>query len=171
MTPPDPGSLAQFLNYGGLGLLAILCLVVLGYNVWSLNSLVARAEPKKINAAKPLLLSQMGLSLIGLLAVGFGALYLEGMKSELEGMKAEAGRTQMAQVILDPWDSSLDPNILPAVMVGNSPLTERPINVVCTPDRPTTVRVDFGRFIRHKQGEARRMQEVMLPITAAMGAQ
>lgn len=164
MTPPDPGGFAQFLNYGGLGLLAILCLVILGYNVWNLNSLIARADPKRIAAAKPLLLSQMGVSLVGLLAIGFGAVYLEGMKTE-------GSRQQMAQVILDPWDSSLDANLLPAVRVGNDVMTKRPISVLCKPGEPTTVNIDFARFILHKQSEAKRMQDVLLPITAAMGTQ
>ena len=95
MSEAGVSSFSQFLNYGGLGLLAILCLVVLGYNVWSLNGLVAKAEPERISAARPLLLGQMGLSLVGLLAVGAGGIYLDQLKTDREN-------TRVAQIILDP---------------------------------------------------------------------
>jgi hypothetical protein len=166
MPPPDTNSLAAFLNYGGLGLLAILCLVVLGYNVWSLNALVSRADPKRITAAKPLLLTQMGVSLIGMLACGMGGIYLEGMKGE-----GERARKQMAQILVDPWDGSLDTAVMPAVKIGKEVIKDMPVNVLCTPDMPTTIKVDMGAFIRYKQGQAKKMQEVMLPLTAAMGGQ
>lgn len=163
MAPPDVGGFAQFLNYGGLGLLAILCLVVLGYNVWSLNALVAKAEPKRIATARPLLLAQMGVSLLGLLAVGFGALYLEDMK-------AEGTRKQMAQVLINPWDAKLQADVRPAVQVGDKAFSQQLVDVLCTPDKPT-VTIDFQRLIDHRLDEARAMKDALPSITAAMGQQ
>lgn len=162
MAAADPGSLSQFLNYGGLGLLAILCIVVLGYNVWSLNGLVAKADPKRINAARPLLLGQMAISLIGLLSVGAGGVYLDRMK-------VEDSKTRMAQVILDPWDPEADESALPAISIAGNRSVARPIRVVCAPGEPTTVTVDFSRYIRRRVQDSIAAQRVMLPIAAASG--
>ena len=164
MATPDPGGFAQFLNYGGLGLLAILCLVVLGYNVWSLNALVAKAEPKRITSARPLLLAHMGVSLIGLLAVGFGAIYLESITHEWK-------RKQRAQVLINPWNGSMAPAVRPAVQIGDKAISQQLVEVLCTPETPATVRVDFDPFINHVLSEARAMQQVLPPLTDALGAE
>ena len=159
MNPVEPASLSQFLNYGGLGLLAILCLVVLGYNAWSLNRLVATADPDRISAAKPLLLGQMAISGLGLLAVGSGGIYLDRLK-------VEDNRIRTAQIIIDPWDNELDERFLPAIRIGQSRLLERPINVICTPGQPATVTVDFERFIQHRISNSIAAQRALLPIGA-----
>jgi hypothetical protein len=160
MAAADPGALSQFLNYGGLGLLAILCLVVLGYNVWSLNALVAKADPKRISAARPLLLGQMAISLIGLLSVGAGGIYLDRMK-------VEDSRMRTVQVLLDPWDPLADASNLPAISIAGTRLVGRPARVVCTPGEPTTVYVDFSRYIRTRIQNGGAMKSVILPIAAA----
>lgn len=161
---PDGGvsSFTQFLNYGGLGLLAILCLIVLGYNVWSLNGLIAKAEPERINAARPLLLGQMGVSLVGLLAVGAGGIYLDRMK-------VEDTKTREAQIILDPWDEELDKDSRPMISLPGGAGVTRPIRVVCTPGEPATVTVNFDRYIRYRIQDSIKNQRALLPIAAASG--
>ncbi|HMG47411.1 MAG TPA: hypothetical protein VK614_08130 [Allosphingosinicella sp.] len=156
----ETASLSQFLNYGGLGLLAILCIVVLGYNVWSLNGLVAKAEPDRINAARPLLLGQMAISLIGLLAVGAGGIYLDRMKGE-------DSRIRSATIFLDPWDDGLDANSLPVIRIAGNRSLDRPINFDCTPGRPVTVMMNLEPFIRHRVQASMAAQRALLPIGAA----
>jgi hypothetical protein len=143
MDNPGVGDFSKFLNYGGLGLLAILCLVVLGYNAWSLNRLVATAEPAKVIAARPLLLTQMTVSLIGLLVVGAGAVYLEKIKND-------GSKIQSAQIIIDPWEKNIGSGYLPEIRLAGKSLIDRPINVTCTPGSPTTVTVDLDRFIAYR---------------------
>lgn len=156
----ETASLSQFLNYGGLGLLAILCIVVLGYNVWSLNGLVSRADPKRINAARPLLLGQMAISLIGLLSVGAGGIYLDRMK-------VEDNRVRSAQIFLQPWDDRLDANSLPMIRVGTARFTDQLINFDCTPGRPVTVMMNFEPFIRRRVQDGMAAQRLMAPLAAA----
>ena len=168
MAAADPGSLSQFLNYGGLGLLAILCLVVLGYNAWSLNGLVAKAEPKRVLAARPLLLAQMALSLVGLFAVGGGGIYLDQLKRDESRDKMESERERTAQITLEPWDSSLRPDLLPAIEIGGQRWTGRvPIQVACTPGRPQNVWIGLEAFIRHRAAEGLRAQRFLRPIDSA----
>lgn len=164
MITPDTGGFVQFLNHGGLGLLAILCLVVLGYNVWSLNALVAKADPKRISAARPLLLAQMGVSLIGLIAVGLGGIYLENGKQV-------SARKQMAQVLINPWDGRVAESVRPSVQIGEKAVSQQLVDVLCTPDKPATVRIDFDPFIEHVLSEARLMQQALPPLTDAVGGQ
>lgn len=160
MAEPDVGGFAQFLNYGGLGLLAILCLVVLGYNAWSLNGLVVKAEPSRIKAARPLLLAQMALSLVGLLAVGGAGIYLDQIR-------ADDRKERMAQILLDPaWDSGLDEGSRPAIKVGGKGSAERLIQVICTPEKPTVVEVNFERYIAHRIAVSKQAEDVLLPISA-----
>src|SRR4051812_48884993 len=100
-----PGlDISQWLNAGGLGVLAFLCLVVLGHNAWSLNALVKNADPKRINAARTLLLAQMAISLIGLLTIGAGAIFLDHLKAQ---------DVRKAEVTLLPWDEDLDARFQP----------------------------------------------------------
>jgi hypothetical protein len=162
MTESGVSSFSQFLNYGGLGLLAILCLVVLGYNVWSLNGLIAKAEPERINAARPLLLGQMGVSLVGLLAVGAGGIYLDRLK-------VEDSKTRVAQIILDPWDEEIDKDSRPIVSVPGGLGVTRPIRVVCTPGEPAIVTVNFDRYIRYRIENSIKSQRALLPISASSG--
>lgn len=157
MTEGGFSSFSQFLNYGGLGLLAILCLVVLGYNVWSLNKLLARARPERINAARPLLLGQMGISLVGLLAVGAGGIYLDRMK-------VEDSKVRSAQIILDPWDEEVDQDSRPMINVPKGATVARPIRVVCTPGEPATVTVNFDRYIRYRIQNSIASQRALLPF-------
>jgi len=153
-------ALSQFLNYGGLGLLAILCIVVLGYNAWNLNGLIAKAEPERISAARPLLLGQMAISLIGLLAVGTVGIYIDWMKGE-------DSRIQSAQIVLDPWDEGLDAGNSPDIRIAGTRTMDRPISVTCTPGRPITVRMNLEGFIRHRIQASMMAQSALLPIGAA----
>ncbi|HEY0627132.1 MAG TPA: hypothetical protein VGD10_10410 [Allosphingosinicella sp.] len=155
MDNPAVGGFSQFLNYGGLGLLAILCLVVLGYNAWSLNRLVATSAPAKVNAARPLLLAQMAVSLIGLFVVGAGAVYLENIKDR---------QTRMAQIIIDPWERNIDSSFLPDIRLAGKPLIDRPINITCTPGSPTTVTVDLDRFIAYRISKSIEAQRALPPV-------
>lgn len=158
MTDGGFASFSQFLNYGGLGLLAILCLVVLGYNVWSLNKLLAKARPERINAARPLLLGQMAISLVGLLAVGAGGIYLDRMK-------VEDSKIRSAQIILDPWDEEVDEGSRPKIQVPEGVNVARPIRVVCTPGEPATVTVNFDRYIRYRIDNSMKSQKALLPFS------
>jgi hypothetical protein len=162
MASADPASLSQFLNYGGLGLLAILCIVVLGYNAWSLNSLVAKAAPDRIQAARPLLLGQMGVSLVGLLAVGAGGIYLDRLK-------VEDNRVRTVEVVLDPWSTNLPGN--PNIRVRGSRSTERPISVPCTPGPPAVVNIDLQPLIDHRISSSRDVQPILAPLAHASGGQ
>jgi predicted membrane metal-binding protein len=140
-----PGSnfsfVPELLKYGGLGVLALLCLVVLGQNAWNLNSLVKTANPKRIAAARPLLLAQMAISIFGLLAVGAGAIFLERLRIEDQ-------RVRTATVILEPWDSDLDQRFRPVVLSGRRPLTS-PFEVNCEPGGRTHIAVNFRRYVDH----------------------
>lgn len=160
MQQADVGSLSQFLNYGGLGLLAILCLVVLGYNAWNLNNLIATAPPERVTAARPLLLWQMALSLVGLLMVGAGGIYLERVK-------AEDNKKRIAQVILDPWDDDLDIKYRPLIEVGGKrPDKIRPIEVLCTSNEFPIVRINVERYVRHRIESSLMAQNLLLPPIA-----
>lgn len=157
MDNPAIGGLSEFLNYGGLGLLAILCVVVLGYNAWSLNRLIATAQAAKVSAARPLLLAQMGVSLIGLLVVGAGAIYLENMKREDSKMR-------MAQIIIDPWESDIDSKLLPDIRVAGKSLSDRPVLVTCTPGSPATVMVNLERFLAYRASKSIEAQRALPPL-------
>jgi hypothetical protein len=159
VTDKTVGGFAEFLNYGGLGLLAILCLVVLGYNAWSLNRLVAAAAADRITAAKPLLLGQMALSLIGLLAVGGGAIYLDDARRG-------AAQDRMAQVLLDPWDEGVDAKLRPMIRIaGKEPGSERPLKVLCAAANYPTVEINMQRYIDHKVEESLWAQRRLLPVS------
>ena len=153
-------SLSQFLNYGGLGLLAILCVVVLGYNAWNLNALIAKGDPHRIEAARMLLLAQMGISLIGLLALAGGGIYLDGVRRD-------NARARMAEIMLDPWENGLDEKSRPVIHVSGTENITRPIKVICKPDEPATVTIDLEGFINHRIQEGNRNREILAPITAA----
>ncbi len=163
MGQAEIGTLPQFLNYGGLGLLAIACLVVLGYNVWSLNALIAKAQPQRITAARPLLLAQMGISLVGLFAVGFAAVYLDGVEKNDR-------KVRIAQVIIDPWDMTLDEKMRPEVKIVGEGTVDRMIEVMCKPEQSAKVMINLTRFIDHRIEERVRMNRVLIPIAADVPA-
>lgn len=141
-----PGlDISQWLNAGGLGVLAFLCLVVLGHNAWSLNSLIRNADPKRIDAARTLLLAQMAISLIGLLMVGGGAIFLDLLK-------VQDKQDRRAEVTLLPWDEDLDARYQPRVSVNGRTYADRPISVACTPNDPIRIRVNFNPYVLHRLG-------------------
>lgn len=157
MPQTDVGAFSQFLNYGGLGLLAILCLVVLGYNAWSLNALVAKADPRRISAARPLLLGQMALSLVGLLAVGGGGIYLDWMKTE-------DSKKRMAQILVDPWEDGLEVRHRPIIRIGGKePGQARPIQVLCSSGEMPTVQIDVERYVKHRIQNSLMAQSLLAP--------
>jgi hypothetical protein len=157
MMATDASSVTQLLNYGGLGLLALLCLVVLGNNAWSLNELVKKADAKRINAARPLLLAQMAVSLVGLLAVGGGAVWLE------------LAKTNGGIVLLDPpWDARLDQSQLPRITLDGRP-GSRPIRFNCRPGEPTMIEIDFEPYINHRCEEGIKNRETLALAPAGGG--
>lgn len=129
----------ELLKFGGLGVLALLCLVVLGQNAWNLNSLVKQADAKRITAARPLLLTQMSISIFGLLAVGAGAIFLERLS-------VEDRRDRIATVEVNPWNSELDQRFWPKVLIDEQRIA-RPFQVDCRPGRSTSIRVDFQSYV------------------------
>jgi hypothetical protein len=158
LTTTDASFVSQLLNYGGLGLLALLCLVVLGNNAWSLNQLVKKADTKRINAARPLLLAQMGISLIGLLAIGGGAVWLE------------LSKTSGAIVMLDPpWDARLDQSLLPRIRLPDGRPGSRPIRFNCTPGEPAMIEIDFEPYITHRCAEGIKARDALRPPTLSGG--
>ena len=153
---------SEFLNYGGLGLLGLLCLVVLGHNAWSLNALVKKAEPRRITAARPLLLAQMGLSLVGLFGVGLGAVYL----GQLE---LEDNRVRTTVVTLDPWDDQVEERYRPRIELPEGTALSRPLSITCAPGhRPAMVRVNFAPYIQHMVETGLKRRET-LPLPTLSG--
>lgn len=128
----------EILKFGGLGVLALLCLIVLGQNAWNLNSLVKTADAKRIAAARPLLLAQMSISIFGLLAVGAGAIFLERLS-------VEDRRVRTAALEVLPWSREWDASYRPEVFIGDERLA-RPFRVDCQPGG-TRVEVNFQRYL------------------------
>ena len=131
----------EILKFGGLGVLALLCLIVLGQNAWNLNSLVRQADPKRLAAARPLLLAQMSISIFGLLAVAAGAIYLESLRVEEQ-------RARVATLNLEPWNSDLAEDYRPVVLNGHERLTH-PFDVDCQPGGRTRIAINFRPYLNH----------------------
>ena len=138
------GFFAVFLNYGGLGVLALLCVIVLGYNAKNLNDLVRDGAPEKLVAARPLLLTQMGISLLGLLLAGGAAVYLAIGDQNLK-------RVQDVQLLLDPWDDPLDAKYRPHIRIGDHDVPPvRLISVPCKAGAATNLIVDIDPYVRYR---------------------
>lgn len=144
---------SELLKFGGLGVLALLCLVVLGQNAWNLNSLVKTADAKRITAARPLLLAQMSISIFGLLAVAAGAIYLERLRVEDQ-------RVRIATVDLEPWNSEWEESSRPVVLIGSRRLT-RPFEVACEPGGLTRIAVNFRPYLNRAASNAQANKDVL----------
>ena len=144
MDEKSAGFFAVFLNQGGLGVLALLCVMVLGYNTYNLNNLIKQGTTDQVTAARPLLLTQMGISLIGLLLAGGASFYLAVVDQA-------AKRVQPVELVLTPWESELDAKYRPQIRIDKQGVVgDQLVGVPCKPGAATNLIVDLDPYIRYR---------------------
>ena len=138
-------SLSSFLNYGGLGVLALVCVVVLGYGFQNLSNLIRNATVDRITAAKPLLQTQLIISFLGLVVVG-------GAASFLAVRDQDAKNVLPVHLAIYPWETQLDAKFRPLVTVDGAllnPPQPEPI-VKCYPGRESDWRIDLQPYVDYR---------------------
>ena len=143
MDANSAGFFSVFLNQGGLGVLALVCVIVLGYNAYNLTKLIKDGTTEQVTAARPLLVMQMGVSLIGLLLAGGAAAYLAIGDQDLK-------RAHNVQLVLDPWDDPLDAKYRPHIRIGDHDVPPvRLVDVPCTAG-VNNLLVDIAPYVRYR---------------------
>jgi hypothetical protein len=150
---------STFLNYGGLGVLALVCVIVLGYQARSLDALVKDAPVDRLVGAKPLLQMQMVISVVGLLAVGGAAFYLA-----VNDQRAKQARH--AQLLLDPWPDAIGDAFRPEVDLGDGvairPLA-RVVAIPCPLGQTTNLHVDMEPYVTYRIAAANTNRTLLTP--------
>ena len=141
----DADFFSTFLKYGSLGVLALICVIVLGFNTVNLNRLIKEASPETIREAKPLLQRQMSISLIGLIVIG-GALFF------LTWSDQNAKHALPVRLDMLPWDSDVDAKYRPQVLIDQKLIAppEPSIRVPCLVGQESDLRVDVGPYVDYR---------------------
>ncbi len=153
-----------FLKYGGLGLAAMICVIVLFYNAANLNKLVKEAEPERIEKAKPLLLMQMAISLVGLIAVGGGAMVIAYF---------EIGSRHCAEITLDPRDSiqSLTGNGFAEILIDEQPFDRKSRNILISgvSGRERKININIEPYVLRRLTAAAKADATIIPLSETSG--
>ena len=154
-------SLASFLNYGALGALALMCIVILGVNVWKLYDVVNRASAEKAKAIAPLLKFQMMVCAVGFAVAGGGALFLGVQEAKAE---------RHLYLAISPREFDVGPEFMPVVNVGGKPINlSDAAELVCK--QRTMVDIKLDKFINHavrsRVGEGIQNRQAGLTLPAA----
>lgn len=132
-------SLASFLNYGALGALALMCIIILGVNVWKLYDVVNRASAEKARAMAPLLKFQMMVCVVGFAIAGGGALFLGVQEAKAE---------RRLYLAISPREFGVQPEYMPVVKVGGLTVDlADAADLVCK--QRTVVDIKLDKFINH----------------------
>lgn len=135
------GLIEAALKYGGLGLIALIAVIALGYNTQQLNQLLTTGTPAAIRAATPLLRLNIVVSAIGMVLFLAAGLYLTSGE-------------RRARVDIDPRTTSDEFKDLKLVKIDGKPITSHPIMVDCHNGQATEIEVDFRQFLnRQRQRE------------------
>ncbi len=133
---PDPSA---WLDHGAIGALALLCMVVLGVNVWKLYALIGEGDTAKMNAARPLLFGVMGFTAFCL-----------GMAMVVFFMLNRDART-ITLVLRPSIDRTVDSNAIPLVSLANRKIALTELSSIirgsCDVGRDTPIEVNFEPYI------------------------
>ena len=152
----------DFLKYGGLGLAALICVIVLFYNARNLNALIKDADVQRVSAARGLLLTQMLISLVGLLAVGGGAMYLAYIEQTTK-------QENCAEIVMDPSDAVTgDPRAL--IAIDKKALTgDRNIAIGFLRGKERKININIEPYVLHRLSNALKEQKELIPVAASGG--
>lgn len=156
---------ADFLNYGALGALALICIIVLGLNVWKLYDVVNRASAEKAKAVAPLLRFQMMVCAVGFVLASFAAIYLG-----LEQAKAE----RHVILAISPREFDVGPDYRPVVKIGGKEMNLSDVaEVACQPRTMVDIKLDkyINYAVRNRvsEGIQNRQAGLTLPSVAPEG--
>jgi hypothetical protein len=157
-----------FLRYGGLGLSALVCVAVLVLQARSLHSLIRDQQftDSRIQLVQPLLQKQMLYSMIGLLAIGGGALALAYVESR---------QKHCARITIEPGDSveklATNQEGLARIRIDQKIFDngESSIELLTEPGKERYVHIDIMPYVRFKLQEAGKLQAATVPLEESKG--
>ncbi len=157
----------EFLKYGGLGLAALICVIVLFYNARNLNALIKDTDPTRVSGAKGLLQMQMMISLVGLLAVGGGAMYLAYVDQTTK-------QANCAEIVMDPGESVTGEGraqivIDDAPFPGRDGAIPRNIPLSFVQGKERKININIEPYVLHRLSNALKEQKELLPVAASEG--
>ncbi len=140
---PNPG---PWLDYGPLGALALISIVVLGVNVWKLYALIGEGNAAKMRAAKPLLFGVMAFSAFGL-AMAMGAFLFY-----------DRGERTVTLVLLPSLHDVTDARYAPEVRMGDKALSLSQLSGFIHAPREAgkdvSIHVDYDPYINWRVSQA-----------------
>jgi hypothetical protein len=157
----------DFLKYGGLGVVALLCVIVLFYNARNLNALVKDADATRVSAARGLLQMQMAISLVGLLVVGGGAMYLAYVEQTTK-------QDNCAEIVMDPGEAVNGEGraqivIDDAPFLGKDGAIPRNIPLSFVRGKERKININIEPYVVHRLTNALKEQKELIPVAASGG--
>jgi hypothetical protein len=157
-----------FLRYGGLGLAALICVAVLVLQARSLHSLIRdpQSSDERIKLAQPLLQKQMFYSMVGLLALGGGALALAYVESR---------QKHCARITIEPGDSveklAENQEGLARIRIDREIFDNKgsSIELLTEPGKERYVHIDIMPYVKFKLQEAGKLQAATIPLEESKG--
>jgi hypothetical protein len=164
-----------FLKYGGLGLAALVCVAVLVFQARSLHNLVRDPQitDAKITSVQPVLLKQMLYSLIGMLAIGSGALALAYFEAHQKHVCPP--QKHRARITIEPSDS-VEKHVANQTGLARIKIDKKvfdnadsSIELLTEPDKERYVHIDIKPYVDFRLQEAGKLGAATLPLEQSKG--